>query len=240
MVRSPLKHRRTLREAAIGNVPGNLVTITDPGSAVSEDYRILRANLLYTPVDARPRTIVVTSPNVREGKSTTCANLGVVLAQAKKSTLVMDCDFRKPALHKIFGLRNQQGVVSALAGDCSMQGAWQEPLPGLKLVSAGPIPPNPAELLDSKQFTDLLDCVYREFDYVLIDAPPVRPVSDTLVLAAMGDGVLLVLDSQNTSKAAVRQTMHSLRAVRANVLGTVMNNVEASISDNRLRSYGFE
>jgi capsular exopolysaccharide synthesis family protein len=240
MARLPFTHRRALREAAIGNVPGHLITITDPGSAVSEDYRILRANLPYTLVDARPRAIVVTSPNILEGKSTTCANLGVVLAQAKKSTLVMDCDFRKPALHKIFGLRNLQGVVSALAGDCSLQEAWQEPLPGLKVVSAGPIPPNPAELLDSKRFTNLLDWVRREFDYVLIDAPPVRPISDTLVLAAMGDGVLLVLDSQNTAKAALRQTMHSLRAVRANVLGTVMNNVEASINDNRYRSYGFE
>lgn len=240
MARSQLRHRRARRGASTDDAPGQIVTITNPTSVVSEAYRILRTNLLYTLVDTSPKAIVVTSPDSIEGKSTTCVNLGVVLAQADKNTLIMDCDFRKPGVHRAFGLPNRQGVVSALAGDCSLQEVWQEPVPGLKVATAGPIPPNPAELLASRQFADFLDQARREFDYVLIDAPPTRPVSDALILAAVGDGVLLVLDSQNTGKVALRQAMHSLQAVRANVLGTVMNNVEVSRNDDRYQSYGLE
>lgn len=231
------KHLDSQREVAINNVSRGLVTVTSPGSIVSDAYRTLRTNLMYTLRDVMPRTIIMTSPDSIEGKSTACANLAVVLAQADKSTLIMDCDLRKPTVHELFGLRNEQGLTDALAENRSLREIWQEPLLGLKVVTAGSVPPNPTELLGSRVFAELLDQARQEFDYVLIDAPPTWPVSDALILATLGDGVLLVLDSRNTGKAAVRQAMSSLQGVGANVLGTVMNNIELSKDDYRHHGY---
>lgn len=225
--------RATLRRARKegGSEEGlaeRLVTMLEPTSAASEAYRSLRTNLIYALVDTPPKVIVLTSPGPGEGKSTTCANLGVVLAQAGKRTLIFDCDLRKPVVHKFFGIHNLHGIVDLLAGQASLEEVWQEPIEGLKVVSVGPIPPNPAELLDTQRFAQLLLAVQEEFDYVLIDASPVGLVSDPAILAAKGDGVLLVLDAQGTRKGAVRQAIRSLQAVGAKVLGMVMNNVEGS------------
>lgn len=208
------------------DLSGRLVTLTDPMSVASEAYRTLRANLLYALVDNPPKVIVLTSPGPQEGKSTTCANLGIVLAQADKRTLIVDCDLRKPVVHRVFGMRNIRGVVDVLVGQRKVQEVWQEPLQGLKVVPVGPLPPNPAELLSSRRFAEFLAGVRDQFDYVLIDAPPVGLVSDPAILATQGDGVFLVLDSQKTRKTALREAMRSLEAVGANVLGTVMNNMK--------------
>ena len=216
------------REAKTNELSGHLATVGEPAGAASECYRGLRTNLLYSSVDDPPKVIVFTSPGPKEGKSTTCANLGVVLAQAEKSTLIVDCDLRKPAIHEFFGLRNVCGVVNVLAGEYKLQEVWKEPLPGLKVVCAGPVPPNPAELLTSGHLSDFLASAREEFDYVLVDAPPVGLISDPAILATQGDGVLLLVDAQNTRKVSVRQAMRSLEAVGANVLGTVVNNVGTS------------
>lgn len=203
------------------------MTLLDPASVASEAYRTLRTSLLYALVDAPPKVVVVTSPGSAEGKSTTCANLAVVLAQAGKSTLVIDCDLRKPSMHKIFGLRNFAGVVDALARELDLREIWHEPLPNLKVVTTGSIPPNPAELVGSRRFAQVLGRMREEFDYVIIDSPPVGLVSDPMVLATQGDGVLLVLDAQHTRKGSLRQAVRSLESVGAKILGTVMNNAKA-------------
>ena len=204
-----------------------LVTLSDPGGIAAEAYRTLRTSLLYTLIDTPPKVIVLTSPGMGEGKSTTCANLAVVLSQAGKSTLVMDCDLRKPMMHKIFGLRNFYGLVNALVGDEDLPETWwQEPVSGLKVSPTGSVPPNPAELLGSKRFGRLLAHAREQFDYVLVDAPPVGLVSDPAILATQADGVLLVLNAQNTRKAALRQSVRSLESVGANILGTVMNSMK--------------
>lgn len=205
-----------------------LVTLLEPAGTTAEAYRTLRTSLLYTVAVDPPKVVVLTSPGPQEGKSTTCANLGVVLAQADKKVLVVDCDLRKPVVHKIFGLRNVQGVVNVLVGERDLQEVWQDSIPGLKVVTVGPIPPNPAELLGSKRFAKFLERAREEFDYVLLDAPPMEPVSDPTIVASQGDGALLVIDAQKTRKAAVRRSMRSLKAVGANVLGTVMNNAKVS------------
>ncbi len=225
MTLSRLK-RQSRREARGDDSSRDLVTILDPTSAASESYRTLRTSLVYALVDTPPQVVVVTSPGPAEGKSTTCSNLGVVLAQADKSTLIIDCDLRKPAIHKIFKLRNFRGVASVLAEEHNLPEIWQEPLPGLKVVTAGPKPPNPAELVGSRRFAELIDRVRQEFDYVLIDAPPIQLFSDPTVLATQGDGVLLVFDSQKTRKAALRRAARDLESVGARVLGTVMNNAK--------------
>jgi capsular exopolysaccharide synthesis family protein len=220
--------RRAGREKT-DELAGRLVTVLDPTSAAAEAYRTLRTNLLYgTFVDEPAKVIVLTSPGPGEGKSTTCANLGVVLAQADKDTLILDCDFRKPVIHRFFGFRNLHGLVDVLVGERKLQESWKEPVEGLKVVTVGTIPPNPTELLGTRRVSELLASLRQEFDYVLVDAPPVGLVSDPAILATQGDGVLLVSDAQNTRKGSVRQAMRSLEAVGANVFGTVMNNVKAS------------
>src|SRR5215218_8199508 len=138
--------RRDQTERGPEDFTKRLVTVSDPTSTASEAYRTLRTNLLYAFVDNPPKAIVLTSPGPGEGKSTTCANLGVVLAQTNKSTLIVDCDFRKPRLHKIFGLRNIRGVVNALVDEGGLSEIWQQALSGLTVVTSGTIPPNPAEL----------------------------------------------------------------------------------------------
>jgi capsular exopolysaccharide synthesis family protein len=231
VAQSPLKTgmRRTGSVAETDGLAGRLVTVLDPTSAAAEAYRTLRTNLLYAAfVDEPPKVIVLTSPGPGEGKSTTCANLGVALAQAGKNTLILDCDLRKPVMHKFFGLRNLHGIVDVLAGERSLQESWKEPVERLKVVPVGTIPPNPTELLGTRRFSELLASFREEFDYVLVDAAPVGLVSDPAILATQGDGVLLVSDAQNTRKGAVRQAVRSLEAVGASVLGTVMNNVSAS------------
>jgi capsular exopolysaccharide synthesis family protein len=150
----------------------------------------------------------------------------VVLAQAGKSTLIIDCDLRKPVIHKAFELRNLYGVVNVLVGERTLQEVSHEPLAGLKVVPVGPVPPNPAELLGSPRFGDLIDQVRPMFDYVLIDSPPTGLVSDSAIIAAQADGVLLVLDAGATRKTSVRKAMRDLKTIGANVLGTVMNGVD--------------
>jgi receptor protein-tyrosine kinase len=192
---------------------------------------------MYAVVDTPPRVVLMTSPGASEGKSTTCANLGVVLAQADKSTLIIDCDLRRPSMHKVFGKHNLKGMTNVLSGEYSLSEVWMEPLSKLKLVSAGRIPPNPAELLNSSRFTELVDQARQQFDYVLLDSPPVEAVSDSLVVATRADGVLLVLDSQKTRKSSLRKAVRSLEAVGANVLGTVMNNVDKTHAGYYYQSY---
>ena len=205
-----------------------LVSILEPMGVAAEAYRTLRTNLLYAFVDDSPRTIVFTSPAPKEGKSTSCANLGVTLAQADKSTLIIDCDLRRPNVHHIFGLRNFRGLVDVIVGKDVLQEVSKEPLPKLKVLTSGHLPPNPAELLGSRRFAELLSKASEEFEYVLLDAPPVGMVSDPIILATQADGVLLVVNAQNTKKGALQQSLRSLKAVDANILGTVLNSIEAS------------
>jgi capsular exopolysaccharide synthesis family protein len=172
-----------------------------------------------------------------DGKSITCANLAVVLAQAGKQTLMIDGDLREPSLHKIFRMANVSGVVNVLAGEYDLLEVCTEPLPELKLLSAGPIPPHPAELLSSARFAELTGQARRLFDYVLIDSPPTGLVSDPMIIATQADAVLLVLDSQGTSKGSLRKAMRDLEAVGANVLGTIMNKAPKAGPDRNGYSY---
>jgi len=214
-----------------------LVTISDPTGAVSEAYRMLRTNLFYALVDAPPKVIVLTSAGLLEGKSTTSANLAVTLVQAGKETLLLDCDLRRPMLHNYFGTRNLIGLAQILVGERKLQEAWHEPLPGLKLITAGLPPLNPAELLGSQSFADFVNRARQEFDYVLMDTPPVTLVSDPAVVATRGDGVLLVLDAQGTRRGSLRQAVQRLEGVGAKVLGTVVNNV--AVSSGEYTSYTY-
>jgi capsular exopolysaccharide synthesis family protein len=229
-VTRPEFDNQAYKELKNESISEQLVTVFEPASMASEAYRNLRTSLLYAQLDTPPKVIVVTSAGAAEGKSTVCANLGVVLAQAGKNTLIVDCDLRRPAMHEIFGSDGDKGLVSVLARECDLDEACGEPLPGLPLqvLTAGPLPPNPVELLGSRRVSEFFQFVRQKFDYVLVDSPPTRPVSDAIILAAQGDGILLTLDTQKTRKGDVRRAMRSLTAVGANVLGTVTNNVKGA------------
>ena len=217
------------------SVSGHLVTILAPMSAASEAYRTLRTNILFAQVDAPPKVIAVTSPYTAEGKSTICANLGVVLAHADKNTLIVDCDFRRPVMHDIFGLGNTRGIADVLTGACALEEVVKQPLPdlSLKVLPVGALPPNPVEILSSRRLSELFAVIRDEYDYVLVDTPPVRLVSDAIVLSTQVDGVLLTLDTHISNKREVRRTIRALESVGATILGTVLNNIKDSQSDYR-------
>jgi capsular exopolysaccharide synthesis family protein len=217
------RSRRQAQNDEVDALSGQLVTLLDPAAVASEAYRSLRTSLLYAVANAPPTVIQITSPGLMDGKSTTCANLAVVLAQAGKETLVIDGDLHEPSLHKIFGVPNVNGMVNVLSGEYDLSEMCTELFPGLKVLSTGPIPPNPAELLISGRLAPLIGQARQLFDYVLIDSSPTELVSDPMIIATQADAVILVLNSEETGKGSLHKAMRNLEAVGANVLGTVIN-----------------
>jgi signal peptidase I len=172
---------------------------------------------------------VVASPAQGEDKGTACADLGIALATAGKSTLLLDCDFRNSSVHEFFGLHKSRGMVDVLARTHRLQEVWEEPVKGLKVVPTGPIPPNPEDLLGPRGLSELLASVREEgFDYILIRSPSVGSITDPSLLVTQGDGILLVLDLQKTPKgSSIAQAGPGLRATAASVLRTVANKINA-------------
>jgi signal peptidase I len=218
------------REVKSDNLTQRLSAILEPTGPASEAYRSLGRKLVHASVEKPPKVTLVTSPDRGEGKSVTCANIGVVLAQAGKSTLIVDCDFRKPAIHKIFGFRNLLGVVDVLDRLAWLHEVYGEVIPGLKVAPAGPTPPDPAARPRSLRFTEFLTRAREEFEYILINAPPTEAVSDLAALASRSDGVLLVLDAQKERRDSVRRSIRNLETNGARVLGTVVHNVDGQLS----------
>jgi succinoglycan biosynthesis transport protein ExoP len=202
-----------------------LVTVRHPKSPISEAYRAMRTNLQFSTLDQSLQSLVITSPNPMEGKSTTVANLGVVMAQAGKSVILVDSDLRRPMLHKVFGLPNKEGLTDALLQDESMlDGHFQETgIRNLRVLTSGPLPPNPSELLGSKRMQHLVKQLEKEAEIVLFDTPPALLVTDAAVLATQADGALIVADAGKTRRAAARQAVENLRKVGVNLLGFAVN-----------------
>jgi protein-tyrosine kinase len=203
----------------------SLITISNPKSPISESFRTLRTNIQFASVDRELKTIMATSTGPSEGKSTTIANLAVVMAQSEKKVILVDTDLRKPTVHHTFGLQNRTGLTSYLAGQDSLDAILQETdLPNLSVITSGPIPPNPAELLGSKAMERFIEELSFNYDQILFDTPPVIAVTDAQILAAKLDGVLLVIDAGNTNKDVALKAKTSLENVKANILGVVLNN----------------
>ena len=235
----PLRRPKKKRKGFSEGYSRELMTLTEPAGAVSEAYRTLRTKIFYSATDNPPKVILITSPSWRAGKSTTCANLGVAMAQAGKSTLIVDCDLRKSALHKFFGLRNTHGLMNVLAQEGEPQEFWHEPLKGLHVLPSGPLPPSPTEVLSSQLVAGFLEQARREFDYVLLDTPPTPLISDSVILAPQADGVLLVVDIERTRKGSLRQAIQSLETVGARFLGTVVTNAVAAGQDSHYPPAGY-
>lgn len=207
-----------------------LVMLHNPHSTDAEAVRVLRTNLLFASVDHKLNSLLVTSPTPAEGKSFISSNLAVAFAQTGKRVILLDADLRKPTVHRIFGLVNNIGVTSALVSDTSdIEAALQATaVPELRVMTSGPLPPNPSELLSSHRMQDLLRQLQAHCDLVVIDSPPVLVVSDTTILASHADGVLIAFSHDKLRRDPARNTIGALRQVHARILGAVLNRVEGS------------
>lgn len=218
--------------------PERLIAHRHPRSPVSEAYRLLRTNLQFSGLNGKLRRILVTSPGPEEGKSTTLANLAVTLAQAGHRVLVVDADCRKPVQHKVFGVSNQRGLTNLLVEGGDPAAVIQEtPVPGLRLLPCGPIPPNPAELLGTARMREVLDRLSEVHDFVLIDSPPAVTVTDAALLGSMADGVVLVLRSGDTRDDMAREAKAILEKADARLLGAVLNDVRPTGDDYKYYYY---
>jgi tyrosine-protein kinase len=238
-------HGRSALEAAVGapvlavvpKVEGwrrkdepRLVTLAASGSPPAEAYRSLRTNLQFISRDGGIRVISVTSPHAGEGKSTTVANLAATLAHTGKRVVALSADLRKPRLHRFFGLENREGLSSILAGQADLADVARrvDGLDALRVVTSGPVPPNPAELLSSDEMEQLLDALRATADYVVVDTAPALIVSDAMIVAPRVDGVLVVVDSDSTTGAAASHAVEQLQQVGAKIIGSVLNGFDAS------------
>jgi len=202
-------------------------------SRIAESYRVLRTNLQFSSLDKSLQTIVLTSTAPAEGKSTTGANLSIAFAQTGSKVLLIDADLRRPSLHKVFKISNQIGLTNLLLQSVAADLALREVgVPNLRVVTSGPIPPNPSEVLGSRRMHELLATLAKSFDYIILDTPPVLAVADSTILASMVDGVLLVVSVAEVSTDKAKKAKAQLEGVKANLLGVVLNGVEHAAEDD--------
>lgn len=206
-----------------------LIAMREPKSGASEAYRTLRTGLQYLASQEDIKTVLITSPHQDEGKTTTAANLGVVLASAGKRTVLVGADLRKPRLHQFLGMGNASGLSALLEGDSVVNDPLRKTgIPDLQLLPPGPVPTRPAELLGSETMGKVLEWLRKEADFVIIDAAPVLVVSDALTLAPLADAVLLVADAEKTTRGTITHAREQLAQVNARVVGAVLNNFDPS------------
>ncbi|MUV37287.1 putative tyrosine-protein kinase CapB [Lentibacillus sp. JNUCC-1] len=209
-----------------------LITKLNPRSPVTEQYRTIRTNLQFSAVDEEFHTVMLTSAGPGEGKSMTAANLAVVYAQQDKKVLLVDADMRKPTVHYTFGLTNMTGLSNVLVGETILTDAINSTdVPNLEVMSCGPIPPNPSELLGSKRMRAFIQHARDQYDMIIFDTPPVLAVTDAQILANICDGSLLVVRSKVTDTDGAKKAIELLNAADTKILGTVLNDVEAKNSN---------
>lgn len=202
-----------------------LITLTDPRSPVAEAFRTLRTNLIFSGLEQPLQTLLVTSAAADEGKSTTLANLAVVMAQGGRNTILVDCDLRRPRLHEVFGVPLSPGFSEWIQGESDqMPSLTATEIAGLHLLPAGSPAPNPADLLTSRRVEALIDRLKSQADMVLFDGPPVLAVSDAALLAAKLDGVLLVVSAGRTRRDHAQRAKELLEKIRVRVVGAVLTN----------------
>jgi len=214
----------------------NLITLTDPRAPAAEAYRTLRTNLYFSSLDRALETLLVTSAAPGDGKSTTLGNLAVTMAQGEKRTILVDADLRRPALHKLFGVSNSQGLTTMVVDESALA---EPPLvetgvENLWLLPSGPLPPNPAEILGSRRLEDIIAALKTRADVILFDAPPVVAVTDAVVLGTKVDGVLLVFSAGKTRREHALRAKEMLERVQVRLVGAVLNNASP---DQSMGSY---
>lgn len=212
------------------DVSASLVAVHDSRSVSAEAYRTLRTKLLFSRAINSLKTIVVTSPFAQDGKSTVAANLAATFAQHGMRVLLIDCDLRRPTQHEIFQAPCEPGLTELLAGDGLVAGTGRRTaIEGLSLITAGTLPGDPAELVGSTRFRDVLARLQDSFDVIVLDSPPVLPVADSSILASLADGVLLVVRAGQTNRRAAQLAVQQLQEVDARILGAVLNDPKSQV-----------
>ncbi|MEL0538296.1 polysaccharide biosynthesis tyrosine autokinase [Staphylococcus debuckii] len=213
-----------------------LITHTDPKAVISEKFRSLRTNILFSNPDRPIHTIVVTAEKPGAGKSTVAANLAVVYAQAGYKTLIIDGDMRKPSLHYLFNRDNQIGLSSAIIKSVKLTEAVQSTeVEWLDILTSGPTPPNPSELIGSKNFKEVYKTLLLHYNFIVIDTPPVNSVTDAQLLAEYGHNVILVIDAEDNNRDEVKKGKELIEKTGAKIVGVVMNKV----SEKESPSYSY-
>jgi len=221
------------------------IVMDEPRSSLSESFKALRTAIMLSSAESPPRSLLVTSMGPEEGKTSTSINLALALSQFHKKVLLLDCDLRKPRIHKIFGLENSKGISTYLAGDDSdiIQEISSEKL---SVVPSGPIPPDPSELFGSRRFDDLMSSMLERFDVVICDSPPVMSVSDSLVLGSKMEGTVIVARAGRTTYDMLSKGLKALRDTKAHIVGLLINAIEMRKGDyyyykyyNYSYSYGY-
>lgn len=204
-----------------------MITFADPKSPAAEAFRTLRTNIMFSATDKEIETILFTSSSPGEGKSTISANYAITLTQSGQRVILVDCDMRRPTIHKVMGLNNKKGLTNMLIENATFeevaQTGWVEKL---KIITTGPLPPNPAELIGSAKMDALIETLKEKADVVLFDAPPLLAVTDSQLLASKLDGVVLVIKAGAVTREMAVKAKELLGNVKAKILGCVMNKVE--------------
>jgi capsular exopolysaccharide synthesis family protein len=208
-----------------------------PLSPTAECYRLIRTGLLLSSAEHPPKTMLVTSMEAQDGKSTTTVNLARTLAQGGNSVLIVDCDLRRPRIHSLLGIDNSVGLSRFLAGNCGPDIVFQVPEEDIFLVPSGPVPPDPAELLGSRKMKELIDQMQEQFDFVLLDSPPIQSVTDSLALSQFVAGTVLVVRAGKTTYEALDAGLKKLRAINSRILGFVLNGIREQ--DSGRHYYGY-
>lgn len=202
-----------------------LITYEDPKSPISESYRSLRTNVTYASINTNIKSLLISSPQPGEGKSTTTANLAIAFAQLKKKTLLVDADLRKPVQHNVFNLKRGPGLSEYLIGEVesATEIINETKIKNLYLITAGGLPPNPSELLGSEKMSDLIDSLEKEWDMVLFDSPPIVAVTDASMISGEIDAIAMVIKAGQTEKSAVDRALDTIKNVKAPLIGAIMN-----------------
>ena len=227
-------------EATKGGPAMLLATVVSPRSPAAEAYRTLRANVEFASLDRPIHTLLVTSALGSEGKTVTAANLAVVFAQGGRRVLLVDADLRRPGAHEIFSLPNTYGLTTLIRGDAARgETVVQRTEQGnLYVLSAGPLPPNPAEVLGSKRMQSVVTSLSQDFDLLIFDSPPLEVFADSAVLSSFLDGTLLVVDAARSRRASVRRAAEALAKAKANMFGVVLNRLSSPVYADYARYYG--
>jgi polysaccharide biosynthesis transport protein len=234
-------HRKRLAASAGGNGSKGsgsaqaveLISFQDGKSLMSEAYRNLRTSVLLSSGSGQPpKSLVVTSSQPKEGKTTTALNLAIILAQTGGKVILLDCDMRNPRVHRVFNLENEGGMSSFLSGNSDLPSLIQQTnIPNLYAITAGQVPPNPAELLGSPRMKQCLMLLNESYQHIVIDSPPVLSVTDARILGTIADGVILVVKGGHTPKEAVKRTKQLLQEVHAHLIGALLNNINVRSAD---------
>jgi len=226
-------HKNTSEKSKRKKSKGNSLNSSIP--APNEAYKTLRTNIQFCQANTEIKTLVITSSCPNEGKSTTAFNLGNTFAESGRRVLIIDCDLRKPTLHRLYNVPGDSGLTSLLAGQVDVSEVLNKSVSGVDFIPCGIVPPNPSELLNSKRMEFYLNSFREAYDYIILDTPPIGIVTDAQILAGKCDGTLLVVASGQVDKRKLLEVKSLLDKVGANVIGSILT--KAKIGKNEYDHY---